>query len=479
MNTAITSSEIGRAWRLLAIGLCAMGLFGVAWADSLESLTAYVIITLTAVLPSALWIRAGMPGIPLLPMAAAFHYLYFAVPILRQNVGQYVYTPEETMRAALTVAAFLLAATLGSHLLLGAASRRAGRASIAVVSRLYTVRLVFGGIAVGVAFHLGMTLSLFNGFGPYFGVVRSVATTMAAVSCYLAGHFRARRMLNGETWIVVLSGIVLLILLSWSSLLLVGGMVYALAAVLGYVITTKRVPWRMLAPLLVAVFVLHAGKYEMRNKYWITGFSQTTPIEQVPALMGEWVGDGIDAIATGNINSDIIDRASLLYMILYVERMTPDDIPYLYGETYALLPSYLVPRFLNEGKIASQAGLSLLNLRYGIQTDEARATTIGWGIVAEAFANFGYAGVLGIGLLFGVMAMLFTLWSAGAPPLSLPALLSIAALVTMINVEADLAYLLVNLWQALISTIIFVLPLHWLSGPRLRPPAVAPRLSQS
>jgi hypothetical protein len=134
-----------------------------------------------------------------------------------------------------------------------------------------------------------------------------------------------------------------------------------------------------------------------------------------------------------------------------------------------------VPRFLDPDKTFSQAGLALLNIRYGIQTAESnRTTTIGWGIIAEAFANFGYSGVLGAGFLFGALATVFTRWSAGASPLALPTLLSVAALMSMINLEADFAYLVVNLWQALIATLLFFLPLKFLSGgAKQRPPAPA------
>jgi hypothetical protein len=150
-------------------------------------------------------------------------------------------------------------------------------------------------------------------------------------------------------------------------------------------------------------------------------------------------------------------------MLLRVQQLTPEYIPYLGGETYALLPEYLVPRFLNPDKTFSQAGLALLNIRYGIQTREGVATTtIGWGIISEAFANFGYVGVVGTAVVFGLLTALFTRWSAGRPPLSLPTLLSVAALVTLTNLEADFGFLLSILWQALVGTLLFFVPIKYL-----------------
>jgi hypothetical protein len=107
----------------------------------------------------------------------------------------------------------------------------------------------------------------------------------------------------------------------------------------------------------------------------------------------------------------------------------------------------------------------MLNVRYGLQTSLTnQSTTIGWGVISEAFANFGYNGVVGIALIYGALAGLFTRISAGASPLGPATLLSVAALITLINLEADLAYLLTNLFQSLISATAFFLLLKLLSN---------------
>ena len=62
----------------------------------------------------------------------------------------------------------------------------------------------------------------------------------------------------------------------------------------------------------------------------------------------------------------------------------------------------LVPRFINPEKQVSQYGMSLLNIRYGLQTqEETQKTAIGWGLLTESFANFGYLGVIGVGFCWG------------------------------------------------------------------------------
>lgn len=457
--------DLRHARRVLVAGVVLLALFGVVWADSVDRLTGYALITAAAVLPSALWLRAGAPGIPVLPAAAAFHYLYYAVPILRENTNGITYAPSEVLRAAATVALFLFAATATWRLTIGAAGRCKQHASAGIAPGYQMVRVVFAGLLIGIVFQLAVISGWLSSLGSFFGVVREVALAVASIACYIMGHARARGLLRGQYWAGAVAAIGALILLSWSSLFLVGGLEFALAAVLGYSVTAIRIPWVALSPVVALVFVLHAGKAEMRDRYWPEGYAQDVSVWQMPSFMGEWLADGVGAIASGGTQQDVIDRASLLYMLLNVQRLTPDTIPYLDGETYALLPTYLVPRFLDPDKTFSQAGLALLNIRYGIQTREGVATTtIGWGIISEAFANFGYVGVLGVGILFGALTGWFTRWSAGAPPLSLPALLSIVALITLTNLEVDLGYMLVNLWQALAATLMFFVPMRMLSA---------------
>jgi hypothetical protein len=459
-----TIVEMRQARRLLMTAIGIVILLGLVRAQSIEGFAAYAMITAAAILPAALWLRASAPGIPILPAIAAFHYLYFALPILRQELGG-SYTPGEVLRAGATVALFLFSATVAWGLVVGKATRRHGSDTAREIRVGDGGRLVmFAGLAIGVIFQVAVMGGWLAAVGTYYGVVRGMSLTAASVACYLLGYFRARGLLRGQAWVWALAGAGAMVILAWSTLYLVGGMQFVLAAGLGYVIAAKRIPWSSLVPLMAVLFVLHAGKAEMRERYWAEGPETLSPIE-LPGRLAEWVGLGITNLASGEDKADIIDRASLLYLLLYVEQVTPDYIPYLGGETYALLPEYMVPRFLNPDKTFSQAGLALLSTRYGLEsTDAVGTTTLAWGVVTEAFANFGYLGVIGAALMLGLLTAFFTRWSAGQPPLSLPMLLSVVALISLTNLEADFGFLLVNLWQALIAGLLIFIPLKLLSG---------------
>jgi len=433
-------------------------LAGFVWGSSGEQLLAYLIVVAAAVLPSALWIKMGALGIPIFPIIALVYIPYFARPALSDSDILLSYSELEIFQAALTIALFLFAATVPWRLIAGRThSQRHVAPEEFDASR--EIQFALLGLLVGLVFHIGIISGSLAWLGSFFGLVRIVAVTFVTVALFFIGVTRAQGLLQGKAWAMAMTGAVLLVVLSWSSLFLVGGVIYALAALFGYVLVVKRVPWLVVGSALVAVTVLHAGKAEMRDKYWETGtnYGGVTSVMQLPGLATEWVADGISAIATNSDRQSAIERTSLLQMVLRVQRDTPDRIDYLNGETYALLPAILVPRFIESDKPASQVGMDLLNRRYGlISLHEESSTAIGWGMVAEAYANYGYLGVIGIALLFGAACGRLESWNKTAAIISLATLVSIAVTMTLINVELDLIQVCSTLLQSFAAVLIFL-----------------------
>lgn len=440
---------------------------GLYWGNSWEELLAYMAVLVAAVLPSFIWLRIGTPGIPILPTVSLLYIPYFAWPILNGGENTHAYTLWEIARAGLTVALFLAVATLAWRLVSGMArAREPGQSVDADTSRV--VGLMFAGFVLGVAFHVALILGLLSGVGSLFGLVRSIATTFVTVACFLLGVTRARGVLRGTSWAASLSCLGIITILSWSTLFLVGGVTYLLAAALGFVLVSKRIPVVAFAMLFMAVSVLHAGKAEMRDKYWHFGTNYSDiSASGVPGLLTEWVGDGIYALATGKMGDSVIERTSLIQMVLRAQVDTPDSVPFLNGETYALLPSVLIPRFIDPDKPESQAGMNLLNIRYGLLTVEGtEQTAIGWGLVAEAYANFGYVGVIGMGLFFGAACGALFLWSAQADIISIPTLTNIAVMMVLLNVESDFILIATTLFQSFAAVIAFSLFYQWFAFPQ-------------
>jgi len=439
-----------RAYILGAAAACAAA-GGVFASDA----TAWSLIVVPALLPLLIWLRTGAPGVPVLPAIAGLFVIYYALPLTR--TGLEAYAPEQLVSAAAAVGGFLIAASVGSLPFHFRGPRAVTLAQQSFASNDQIVAVVFLGLGCGLIYHLLLMTGNLEWLGATGSVLRSAVSTLMSVAFYLLGSARGSGLLTGRRWVLAVAGLGALVLLSIGNLLLVGGLTNILAAVFGYVITAKRVPWKGLIFAFAVASILQAGKYEMRRAYWAP-HSQSlaqTSVLQIPGMIADWFSYGFSAIGTGSRMPDVFERASLLHMVLLVQRVTPDYIPYLEGETYALLPSMLVPRFLEPEKTQSQAVLNLLSVRYGLQyVDSAGATTIGWGMVAEAVANYGFPGVVAVGFLFGAFCGFLMRLSTGAAPLSLPMFVTIAGTLGLLNVEMDFSYLAVTLAQTLATVLL-------------------------
>ena len=291
--------------------------------------------------------------------------------------------------------------------------------------------------------------------GAFYGLARAIAGTLATVACFLSGVTRAQGILRGKAWAGAIGGLALLILMSLGSLFLVTTILYLLAMLFGYVIVTRRIPWLVIGTIFAVVTILHAGKPEMRARYW-EGGAGVSSVMELPGLMAEWAGEGIYAITSGSDYQSPLQRTGLMHMILLAQSKTPDSIDYLGGATYALLPNILLPRFIDSNKPISGAGMELINIHYGLFSgDTETRTSVGWGLVAEAYANYGYPSVMGIALILGVLLGALHNWCASAALISMPTLLSIAATMALANIEWDFIQVCSIILQSFAAVLIF------------------------
>jgi hypothetical protein len=460
-----------RGYGLVAAAGAILMMAGVVETDSAESFIGYSLMTTACLAPVTLWMLAGASGLPVLPMISCLYYFYYALPILRANSGISVYSASEILDASITVTLFLVAATIAWQAVLAPrnARRLHGQADLVTPSQL--TNIIFCGLGLGLFYFVALLSGYLNFLGSLFGLLRAILLAATSVSSFLLGHAAARGFIRGRKLVLAVSCLAGVVLLSWSTLFLVEGVIYILAALFGYVITSRRIPWITFAIVGTIVTVLHAGKGEMRQRYWEanSNYLAQMSVVQVPEMLAEWAATGVNTIASGNNYSSAIDRASLLGLLMRVERLAPNHVPFLGGETYSYLPYMLVPRFIQEDKMFSQASMTLLNIRFGFQTEQAASiTAVGWGLIAEAYANYGNIAAVAVGLFIGLFTGLLTRWSEGAAILSAPTLVTIAAMMIMVNAEADFSYLFTNLFQGCTSILIFLVAFNSLSGMRKR-----------
>jgi hypothetical protein len=446
---------------ILAFGILAgAGFFSTAQFDDFLG---YTVVLFAAMLPAALWIRSGIGGIPIFPTGAILYWVYCGLPSLR-GVGEKAgYTSQHVLEADLLISLFLVAATIAwSRFLRPPRNKKNKPPPVSAINgKKAVLSLVAIGLSAGVAYFV-IIYSNIN-MGSIQGIIRAVLLAPMILACYLLGYGKAKGMFSSIQWIAALGALFVVLILQLGGLQLIAGVTEMSAGLAGYVFTAKRIPWVAAVLVMVLVSILQAGKAEIRDRYAninVTGQGTLT-------LASDWFSTGLNVITKNTKHASVADRASLLEQVIRVQQWTPERVPYLYGESYTYLPSMIVPRIFNPNRAPTQVVMGLLDVRYHFLTKHDTLTTaVGINFVPEAFANFGYTGVAIIGALFGIFTGYFMQISVGREATSLPTLLAITAMVDIINMEADVSYMVTTFFQSSIAIIVFYYGLQFAFGRR-------------
>jgi hypothetical protein len=146
------------------------------------------------------------------------------------------------------------------------------------------------------------------------------------------------------------------------------------------------------------------GQLTLRDKFGLWLDATQTYLERDPNA----------ASSTGSLTTlqDSLRRLDFIHIFSLVRSYTPSVVPYYGGSGYSYFLVGWVPRFLWAGKPdALQSNIDMV-LDYGMMNESELSTTMmSVGQLPEAYANFGYAGVVGFmlvqGLFLGALAYIF------------------------------------------------------------------------
>lgn len=177
---------------------------------------------------------------------------------------------------------------------------------------------------------------------------------------------------------------------------------------------SRRFPiaWMLCGSL--AFLLLNGAKHEYRAEVWVSS-KEYSLVEQVEA----WARTST-AVAESLTTADGVRavfyrtfyRLDLIHTMAHVMDLTPSHLPFYGGVSYEYLLYGWVPRVLWPNKPAAHAANDLFSVDYGLLLEsQIDSTQMGIGFLAEAYANFGLLGVIGvmflIGCLFGTAHMMF------------------------------------------------------------------------
>ncbi len=429
------------------------------------------------------WRKAGT-GLPVLPMMCAQHLVAYGLPILVRHPVVQAYPAETSLRAGIELLGFLGAMSAGWWFAVHNATPARPTArllNIMVTEGMAGLRrLGFAMLGIGTAYQL---LSAVGLLGAVFALLPAgsfpiaFALVSAVTSCglFLLSVLLSSGVLTppqkSSFWILLTINA----LISASGFLLSSVGILLFSVAIGLFWGSGRMPWRFVVGVGCALAFLNLGKFEMRGLYWQNEDEQIEPttlfnmpdrylqwFEASWTIMTAteetandlWESNYIRKDAEESPGQSLLMRVNNLQNILYViDRMDSNLVEPLRGKTYTLIPALLVPRILWPSKPRSHEGQVLLNVHFGRQSlDSTFVTYIAWGLLAEAYGNFGpFVGCLLVGSVIGWLFGLLEKKSSNKPLLSLEGFLAFIVFVSIANsFEMVSSVLITSTFQAVL-----------------------------
>ncbi len=427
--------------------------------EPFASVAGAVAIVTAALLPAFIWTGGRVPGLPIVPIHTTAFLWTHALPVIAGSLEVGAYDADEIMFASLCVVIYCVLATIAWILI--ATRPVKARAVYYVLANdwgftFFIVAIGIGGLLIAAMVNGWIYFAVDPGV---FGLLRSSILAFASIGMFLLALRMARGEMRLAQRVAFLTVAAFFLVAQITTLYLIGAMVSLASAAIGYTIGRGRVPWAAMAAALLFFGFLHGGKGDMRDDYWAND-APTLTLAEVPAFFADWIAAGTRDLTTSageTGSSPIYDRLDLMHLLLLVQRRSPDAVPYLGGETYRFIPRLLIPRIFDPDKPPSNLGTSMLSVRYRIQSDEdTESTSVAWGLTNEAYANFGLAGVAGLGILIGLLFGFFGRLTAGAPVMSIESMAGVTVAALAIQSEFTMGVFVTVLFQSLVVLLLLV-----------------------
>jgi len=425
-------------------------------SDLLEDWICLLIVAAAAFVPVFLWARKVVLGMPIMPVYAIVCLVYYGFPFVSDHPLIQQYSFAEKSFAAFTVAVVLVVMTV-----IWAFIAKTAKRGVRVVRTLSTtrgaIRLLMGGLVLAIIFQSNLMNAVISPGSELYGVARAILLTLGLLSVFCLSYLLgAGTLVRVPRYLFVFLAIVF-IGYHAVSLYLITAMQYSIAVAFGYFLGSGRVPWKLLVAFLAIVTVLQAGKVDTRIKYWEA--DATAPGSPVDLIV-DWFRIGLENLADpGHSGAQgpipVFQRTSLTHILLKTQTEAPNPVPYLYGSSYARIPLLAIPRVIWPERPNVSASLVELNMQYGLLTEEsAQTTSIGWGMIAEANANFGFAGSVGLAMVLGLLIGLVQKFGGDFTVLSARGMTGLLVMSALLGVESSAAQFLTILAQSFVPLLL-------------------------
>jgi hypothetical protein len=417
------------------------------------------LLAVVCLIPGYLWCTGKVCGLPIFPPITALYLVYYALPLIRGKQTKlhrnFQTTSWEMVQVGLTIAGLLLIAIcIWAMLTRRPPAHRPHRTRVLDSKGGEIAFLIF--LLIGAVWTIAVRAGWIDLPIAVFMLINSMTMALCGLGVVCLAYLMGAGKLSPTRTCCFVILLVALMIAQLASLYIHKPVALTMMGSIAYVAASRRLPLLWLIPVFAIAIFLQNGKSKMRAQTWKTQV-EITPLEY-PDFFRRWAEFSVVARESDDTKmkpESMVDRASLVQMVLLVQHFSPDPQPFLYGKTYAVIPELLIPRFLHPGKPRALAGQYILCTYYGLQTEKQTLTTgISFGLPAEAYANFGYPGIAGLGLLLGLATGLVTRMSYRMPILSLRSCFALAFLGIGMNLEASAAVVATTLAQGSFTLIV-------------------------
>jgi len=414
-----------------------------------------LLIILLAALPVVLWTRHPTEQLPILEAFMLTFINAYAMPLLNDHGPLQAY-PIDTITESGMLVLLFQTAVLSSFYLIRIPPKETPFWTQEIIPDEIGRYLGYGQV-------LNTIYTFINTFyafipGDLNSILRAVFFGVGVICTFIQGYRWGKESLKyGEKTYFIVNLTLQSVLLA-STLYLTYTISLLILAFLGYVAGGRRIPLFTMITMLSLVAILHNGKAAMRAKYWDAEGAQVLQLSptNLPDLFIEWFKVGLvtNPREDQTIAGKLVDRTSLIHMLCLVVDHTPRTQPYLNGLTYGYIPGQFIPRFFWPEKPLGTIATSTLAIHYGLQDEHAtQTTTIAFGVIVEAYANFGIFGVFVVGLIIGTSLKTVYCWTSHSPIFSYAGIFTIILLAWSFQIEEVMSVWLSSLFQATVTAL--------------------------
>lgn len=372
-----------------------------------------VLIFATSLIPLMLWTARGQRGLPMFELIVLSYALQYSVPLYTQSHGlvirsQFVPVSWQSLGQVLVLVELGLVAFIAGYYLflrspLAAAAPRLDLPFI----RQRRLAYICGSFLLGGAIMLLSAAGVSLLQTPTLGALtRLLASQFNIALILLAYHVYDQPKAPRGQHILLYTALAFTFLVGLSTGMIENAFIPLVSVFIARWQVRRQLPWHWLLAAGLLFVVLNPAKFSFRSLVWY-GSTNYTLGDRI-GLWSDLATESAGSLLQPTFASDREDavlgalgRFDLVHKFAYVRTMTPQVVPYYQGSTYAYFLVAWIPRAIWPDKPTATGGANdSMDVDYQLKY-EGQATSIGIGLLPEAYANFGLVGVVLIMLLQG------------------------------------------------------------------------------